>query len=232
MAVVSYISEDRLREAEALCKQFLRANRTHVEGMRLLAEIATRNKVYEDAEFLLESCVEFEPGHRAAGMQYANLLLKVQKFSKALAVSEQLLDRFPQDADRIRPLYSAACAGTGRNEAAVEGYRILMRQQPGNPFYPVVLGHVTSPTARPTGRGPVPAGLRHQGRLRGRLLEPGEHEILSVYGRRADPDGGDGAASRHRRPWTGFNCASRSARPTKTAANTNAPSPATPGATP
>ena len=142
VAVVSYISEDRLREAEALCKQFLRANRTHVEGMRLLAEIATRNKIYEDAEFLLESCVEFEPGHRAAGMQYANLLLKVQKFSKALAVSEQLLDRFPQDADRIRPLYSAACAGTGRNEAAVESYRILMRQQPGNPFYPVVLGHV------------------------------------------------------------------------------------------
>ena len=142
VAAVSYISEDRLREAEALCKQFLRANRTHVEGMRLLAEIATRNKVYEDAEFLLESCVEFEPGHRAAGMQYANLLLKVQKFSKALAVSEQLLDRFPHDADRIRPLYSAACAGTGRNEAAVEGYRILMRQQPGNPLYPVALGHV------------------------------------------------------------------------------------------
>ena len=142
LAVISYISEDRLREAEALCKQFLRADRTHVEGMRLLAEIATRNKIYEDAEFLLESCVEFEPGHRAAGAQYVNLLLKVQKFSKALAAAEQLLDRFPQDADLIRPLYAAACAGAGRNEAAVEGYRIMMRQQPDNPFHPVLLGHV------------------------------------------------------------------------------------------
>ena len=66
VAVISYISEDRLREAEAICKQFLRANRTHAEGMRLLAEIATRNKVYDDAEFLLESCVEFEPENRAA----------------------------------------------------------------------------------------------------------------------------------------------------------------------
>ena len=142
LAVISYLSEDRLREAEALCKQFLRADRTHVEGMRLLAEIATRNKIYEDAEFLLESCIEFEPGHRAAGAQYVSLLLKVQKFSKALVTAEQLLERFPQDAEVIRPLYAAACAGAGRNEAAVENYRIMMRQHPGNPFHPVLLGHV------------------------------------------------------------------------------------------
>ena len=142
VAAISYISEDRLAEAEALCKQFLRANRTHVEGMRLLAEIATRNKVYDDAEFLLESCVEFEPENRAAGAQYANLLLKVQKFSKALTVVEQLLDRFAQDTDVLRPLYAAACVGTGRNEAAIEGYRVMMRQQPDNPFHPVLLGHV------------------------------------------------------------------------------------------
>ena len=82
------------------------------------------------------------PGTARAGAQYVNLLLKVQKFSKALAAAEQLLDRFPQDADLIRPLYAAACAGAGRNEAAVEGYRIMMRQQPGNPFNPVLLGHV------------------------------------------------------------------------------------------
>ena len=142
VAVMSYISEDRLSEAETLCKQFLRTDQTHVEGMRLLAEIATRNKIYEDAEFLLESCVEFEPGNRAAGAQYVHLLLKVQKFGKALAVAEQLLARFPQDADLIRPLYASACAGAGRNKAAVESYRIMMRQQPGNPFHPVLLGHV------------------------------------------------------------------------------------------
>ena len=142
VAVISYISEDRLSEAETLCKRFLRTNRTHVEGMRLLAEIATRNKIYEDAEFLLESCVEFEPGNRAAGAQYVHLLLKVQKFGKALEVAEQLLERFPQDAELIRPLYASACAGAGRNDAAIESYRIMMRQQPGNSFYPVLLGHV------------------------------------------------------------------------------------------
>jgi len=142
LAVVSHMSEGQLREAETLCKRFLRANRTHVEGMRLLAEIATRNRVYEDAEFLLESCVEFEPGNRAAGMQYVNLLLKVQKFGKALEVVERLLERFPEDADAIRPLHAAACAGAGRNDAAAEIYRVMMRQQPANHFHPVSLGHV------------------------------------------------------------------------------------------
>ena len=142
VAAISYISEDRLSEAESLCKRFLRTNQTHVEGMRLLAEIATRNKIYEDAEFLLESCVEFEPENRAAGAQYVHLLLKVQKFGKALEVAERLLDRFPQDADLIRPLYASACAGAGRNDDAIESYRIMMRQQPGNSFFPVLLGHV------------------------------------------------------------------------------------------
>ena len=141
-AAISHLSEERLREAETLCKQFLRSNRTHVEGMRLLAEIATRNKVYEEAEFLLESCVEFEPGHVEAGLQYGNLLLKVQKFGKALEVVERLLERFPRHADRIGPLHAAACAGAGRNEVAAEGYRTLMRQQPGNPLHPLSLGHV------------------------------------------------------------------------------------------
>ena len=142
LPVISYLSEDKLREAEALCKKFLRANRTHVEGMRLLAEIATRNKIYEDAEFLLESCVEFEPENLEAGIQYANLLLKVQKFGKALEIVEQLLDRFNQEEDRIRALHAAACSGAGRNEAAAVGYRTLMRQQPRNPFHPLSLGHV------------------------------------------------------------------------------------------
>ena len=66
LAVVGYLSEDRLADAERLCKHFLQSNTTHVEGMRLLAEVATRNKVLDEAEFLLESCVEFEPTHRQA----------------------------------------------------------------------------------------------------------------------------------------------------------------------
>ena len=142
LGVISYLSDNKLLEAERLCKHFLRADKTHAEGMRLLAEIATRNKVYKDAEFLLESCVEFHPEHVNARIQYANLLLKIQKFSNALEQAELLLQRYPDDRDRVLSLYANACTGVGKNETAIESYGKLMEAHPENHFFPVSLGHV------------------------------------------------------------------------------------------
>ena len=140
--VVSYLSEDRLADAERLCKHFLRGNKTHVEGMRLLAEIATRNRALDDAEFLLESCVEFEPDHRAARIQYGNILLRVQKFAKAHEQAERLLAEQPDDDGTIRALYAAACNGVGKRDEAVASYQRLMAAQPENPAHAVSLAHV------------------------------------------------------------------------------------------
>ena len=142
LAVISYLSEDRLADAERLCKHFLRSNKTHVEGMRLLAEIATRNSTFDEAEFLLETCVELHPSHRNARMQYANILMRMQKFAKAFEQAEQLLAEHPDDNNRIRALYAAACAGIGRNDEAIECYQRLMRDHPDNHFFPVSLAHV------------------------------------------------------------------------------------------
>ena len=142
LAVISHLSDNRLADAERLCKHFLRSNKTHVEGMRLLAEIATRNRTFDEAEFLLESCVEFHPSHREARVQYANILMRMQKFSKAHEQAEQLLAEYPEDDNHVRALYAAACAGVGRNAAAIENYERLMRRHPDNHFFPVSLAHV------------------------------------------------------------------------------------------
>ena len=142
LAVIGHLSEDRLLDAERLCKLFLRDNKTHAEGMRLLAEIATRNKSYAEAEFLLESCVEFHPAHKNARIQYVNILMRVQKFAGAHEHAARLLDDHPRDTDAIRSLYAAACAGVGRNAQAIESYRLLMRAHPENPVYPVSLAHI------------------------------------------------------------------------------------------
>ena len=142
LVVISYLSEDRLDDAEQLCRQFLRNNKTNVEGMRLLAEIATRNGVYGEAEFLLESCVEFEPGHRNARIQYANLLLRVQKFAQAYEQAEVLLAEQGHDVPVVRSLHAAACSGIGKNGAAIESYELLMRRSPGNHVFPVSLAHI------------------------------------------------------------------------------------------
>ena len=142
LAVISYLSDDRLADAERLCKHFLRDNKTHAEGMRLLAEVATRNNVYDEAEFLLESCVEFHPAHRNARIQYVHILMRMQKFAKAYEEATRLLDDHPDDTDTIRALHAGACAGIGRNEAAIENYELLMRQHPDNHLFPVSLAHV------------------------------------------------------------------------------------------
>ena len=159
LAVISYLSEDRLADAERLCKRFLQSNRTHVEGMRLLAEIATRNRAYDEAEFVLESCVEFHPEHRNARLQYVNILMRMQKFARAHEQAERLLREVetgglavsgggqgvlhrPADEDSVRALYAAACAGVGKNADAIESFERLMQRHPDNHFYPVSLAHV------------------------------------------------------------------------------------------
>ena len=117
LAVVGLLSEDRLTEAERLCKQFLQSDRTHAEGMRLLAEIATRNRAYDEAEFLLESCIAFHPGHRNARMQYVNILMRMQKFAKAHVEAERLLRR-PAIVRRVRRM---AASPTRRSRSATLG---------------------------------------------------------------------------------------------------------------
>ena len=142
LAVIGSLSEDRLADAERLCKHFLHTNKTHVEGMRLLAEIATHNGVYGEAEFLLESCVEFEPGHRNARIQYVNLLLRVQKFAKAYEQAEVLLAQPADDMHLVQPLHAAACSGVGKNDDAIASYELLMKQHPENHLFPVSLAHI------------------------------------------------------------------------------------------
>jgi tetratricopeptide (TPR) repeat protein len=142
LTVISYLSEDRLVDAERLCRYFLKSNKTHVEGMRLLAEIATRSNVFDEAEFLLESCVEFEPEHRNARIQYVNILLRTQKFHKAYDQAKLLLEKYPDDLETIKALYASACMGIGDNDAAIAAYGELIEASPDNYFYPLSLAHV------------------------------------------------------------------------------------------
>ncbi|MDH3552867.1 MAG: sulfotransferase, partial [Gammaproteobacteria bacterium] len=65
------------------------------EAMRLLALLGMKLLVYDDAEFLLESCVELEPDYWLARLDYVAILHKRQKFEKALEQAVILRDMFP-----------------------------------------------------------------------------------------------------------------------------------------
>ena len=81
--VISYLAANRLADAERLCRFFMKQNKTHIEGMRLMAEVAARTGVFEDAEFLLETVVELQPDHMDAELQLVHVLLRRQRFHKA-----------------------------------------------------------------------------------------------------------------------------------------------------
>ena len=103
--VMELTAQNKLLKAEAMCRQFLKQNPHHVEAMLLLADIGLRLGVLEDAEFLLESAVTFEPDHTRARMDYVQILRKRQKFSAALEQAETLLRADPEN-----PQFRSLCA--------------------------------------------------------------------------------------------------------------------------
>ena len=142
LTAISYMSAGRLLEAEKVCRGFLMQNKTHVEGMRLLAEIATRNNILEDAEFLLESVIAFEPDHMDGNIQFAHILLRRQRFHRAYDQAKKVFDNYPEARSRTQTVYASACFGVGRNDEAIEQYLEMIALDPSNAQLFVSLGHI------------------------------------------------------------------------------------------
>jgi len=131
LSVNSMIYENKLYKAEQLCRSFLQKMPHHVEAMRLLADIGVKMQVLDDAEFLLESCVEFEPDNKIARFNYADVLYKRQKFNESLKQAEKLHN---EDPDNLSfSMIMANChVGSGAIEAALEIYNKALEQAPNN----------------------------------------------------------------------------------------------------
>jgi tetratricopeptide (TPR) repeat protein len=97
VTVTSLIQENKLYQAEQLCREFLKKTPHQVEAMRLLAMIGVQLFVYDDAEFLLESCVELQPDYWLARLDYVNVLHKRQKYEKALEQAVILRETYPDN---------------------------------------------------------------------------------------------------------------------------------------
>ncbi len=97
LAVINYLHEDKLVKAEKLCRAFLRVNPTHTEAMRLLADIASRFGVLNEAEFLLENAINFAPNEIQLRLDYIQVLRKAQKFEIAYKASKDLLETDPEN---------------------------------------------------------------------------------------------------------------------------------------
>ena len=144
--VISYLAANRMADAERLCRFFLQQNKTHVEGMRLMAEIATRTGVFDDAEFLLETVMELAPDHIEAEIQLAHVLLRRQRFHKAHKRVTSIYNRNSNPSPQVKALYASVCFGVGENEEAIKTYQDMIRVSPNDPQLRVSLAHIYNAT--------------------------------------------------------------------------------------
>jgi tetratricopeptide (TPR) repeat protein len=147
VTATSLFSDGDLAPAEQIVRSFLLREGDHVEGMRLLARIALAHDVLDEADLLLEAVLAAAPGYQAARRDYAEALIKRQKFAPAAREIEQLLAAEPANLD-YRILAATAAVGLGRHEDAIALYRGLLADVPGPWDVQLWLGHALKTVGR------------------------------------------------------------------------------------
>jgi tetratricopeptide (TPR) repeat protein len=140
LAVTNLIYEGELHKAEQVCREFLQQHKHHIEAMRLLAEIALRLGIYDDAEFLLESCVELAPDYRPARIDYLNLLIRKTRFAAALEQINVVLAEQPNHPG-LRTSLGTTLVGLGRFDDGIAAYQQVLTEYPDNWQVWLLLGH-------------------------------------------------------------------------------------------
>jgi tetratricopeptide (TPR) repeat protein len=162
LAISVDLHDGKLYEAEKACRDYLRRNPRDVEGMRLLASIGMQLGVLDDAEFLLESCLVFDPSHTPSRFDYMRVLHKRQKFAQARAQAEALLKLDPDNA-AFKSGFAAAALALGDFEASLRTYEELVAAHPADPHHFLHRGHAL----KTVGRTPEAiASYRNAGRLK------------------------------------------------------------------
>jgi tetratricopeptide (TPR) repeat protein len=133
--------EGKLGIADKVCRRFLQKHKHHVEAMLLLAIIGIRLKLYHEAEFLLESCVEIHPNYEAARSEFVQLLSKLGKFSQAKQQAEILLNEHPNNLQYLAAKASAM-VGVGEVDQAIILYQQVIKDARSDlPGIQLLLGH-------------------------------------------------------------------------------------------
>ena len=134
------LSQGSIAKAEQACREFLRENPHHVEAMRLLAQIAVKMNVFDEAEFLLESAVLFEPQNIPLKTDYINVLRKRQKLVEAREHAQEL---FENDKENLyfKSQFAVISMQLGDYETALALFDQLLTAMPGEPVTLTSKGH-------------------------------------------------------------------------------------------
>ena len=140
LSVRNMIAEGKNFQAERLCRKFLMENKKNIEGMRLLASLGVAADVLDDAEFLLEKALEYEPHNNFARNDYMEVLYKRQKYQKSLKQAEILRNKEPKNL-KYQIAYANQAVAVGKYKKALKIYDQANKALPNNPELRLVHGH-------------------------------------------------------------------------------------------
>jgi tetratricopeptide (TPR) repeat protein len=129
MAAGAALQANDIPEAEARLRAHLKQAPTDICAIRMLAELAVRVDRAEDAELLLERCLELAPGFNEARHNYALVLNRVNKPHQALGEVARLRRGDPQNP-AYRNQEAITLCHTGDYATAIGIYDALLREFP------------------------------------------------------------------------------------------------------
>ncbi|NVK25491.1 MAG: sulfotransferase [Gammaproteobacteria bacterium] len=144
LAAMDLMHEGQLYKAEQVCRKFLQANKHQPDAMCLLAEIGLQLKVFDDAEFLLESCVNLYPDNEQAKVSYINILTRLGKFEQAAKHALDYLKHFSINSTasiNVKMRLASCYVSLGKLEEAIEIYQQILTSSPNRAGVYVQLGH-------------------------------------------------------------------------------------------
>ena len=139
--VISFTHEGKLSRADRICREYLRDHPHDIEAMRLLANIGRDLNIYEDAEFLLESALLFDPDNPKIKYDYINILTKRQKYGEALKHAQKFYNEDPKNINAMK-LLSTALFRTDRYKEAIHIYNEILKLEPNNTDVMLSMGHL------------------------------------------------------------------------------------------
>ena len=145
--VLSYTNEGKLAKADHICRDYLQQKPHDVEAMRLLANIALELYIFEDAEFLLESCLVFDPNNIKAKHDYITALLRRQKYGLALETARKLYESDPEELIAMK-LYASTLFRADMYDEAIKLFQSVLEIEPLNTDVMLSMGHLYKTTGQ------------------------------------------------------------------------------------
>ncbi|GAC1300766.1 MAG: tetratricopeptide repeat-containing sulfotransferase family protein [Steroidobacteraceae bacterium] len=140
LEAAAFLIANELPHAEARLRSHLAQQPTDVAALRMLAEVAARLRRYQDAQTLLERCLELAPSFDAARHNYAVVLNRQGKAAAALPQVAALLGKEPRNPGYLN-LKAAVLSSLGDYRESIEVYAAVLKSFPLQPKIWMSYGH-------------------------------------------------------------------------------------------